>query len=292
MSMVCTPSCLYNTGDTANVVIGKWYRWFHSPRGQSSSPDTPTTRQTILQTLSRSTSFKWDTVPFPTPLHVNLDYVYTIDEVAGHFTVTQWKGVDGTLYPRVRRATLASIRETLLDTIDTLLEDVEEASMCENYSSDSSCANKCSVQHLLGLFGTKPNTPARLNELQFQLFTDFIFIWRFYFDNISNWEPSSYLFATLAMGIFRIAAWDFEVLNTYSEQMPILFSSYPQWKSPSEEAFWFHRYLILFCSPDQMGTAVATKAKHFLSQSNTSSTGYRLYDTFQWCIFWSRVRIR
>jgi hypothetical protein len=70
-------------------VSGKWYRWFHPPRGQSSSPDSPTILKTIQQILSKSNKFKLDAVPFPTPLHFQLDYVYTIDEDAGHFTVTQ-----------------------------------------------------------------------------------------------------------------------------------------------------------------------------------------------------------
>ena len=97
MSMVWISSHQWNTVDT---VVGKWYRWFHPPRGQSSSPDTPTTLKTIHQILSRSDNFKWDSIPFPTPLHFQLDYVYTIDEDTGHFTVTQWKTVNGALYLR------------------------------------------------------------------------------------------------------------------------------------------------------------------------------------------------
>lgn len=185
-------------GTLLTPVVGKWYRWFHPPRGQSSSPDTPTTLKTIHQILSRSDNFKWDSIPFPTPLHFQLDYVYTIDKDAGHFTVTQWKTVNGALYPRARRTTLASIRETSLSTIDTLLDDVPGVSKHNNHSLNDS-NDETDVQHLLDSFGIKPSIPPRLNELQFQLFTDFIFTWRFYFDDTSNWECSLSLFTTLAI---------------------------------------------------------------------------------------------
>ncbi|CDM28986.1 unnamed protein product [Penicillium roqueforti FM164] len=39
-------------------VDGKWYRWFHPPRGQSSSSDTPTTLKTIHRILSRTDKFE------------------------------------------------------------------------------------------------------------------------------------------------------------------------------------------------------------------------------------------
>lgn len=95
------------------------------------------------------------------------------------------------------------------------------------------------------------------------------FHWRFYFDDTSNWERSSSLFATLAIGILRIAAWDFEIRNTDTEELPILFSSLPRWKTPTGEMFWLHKYLIVFCNSDQIGSSVAAKAKHFVSRDNT-----------------------
>ncbi|CAG8286426.1 unnamed protein product [Penicillium nalgiovense] len=39
-------------------VDGKWFRWFHPPRGQSSSPYTPTTLDTIREMLSKPNTFK------------------------------------------------------------------------------------------------------------------------------------------------------------------------------------------------------------------------------------------
>ncbi|CAG7948224.1 unnamed protein product [Penicillium salamii] len=244
-------------------VDGKWYRWFHPPRGQSSSPDSQATLKTIHQMVSKSDQFKWEIVPFPTPLHFHLDYVYTIDEDAGHFTVTQWSGDDGVLYRIARRATLASIRETSLLTIDTLLSDVVEIHKPED-DSLGDMGNETNVQHLLESFGIKPNTPARLNELQFQLFADFVFTWRFYFDDTYTYNSSS-AFSALAIGLLRIAAWDFEVRNADTEEIPISFSSLPQWKVPPSEIFWFHKHLIVCCHIDQIGFMLE-KAKHVVSQ--------------------------
>lgn len=175
--------------------------------------------------------------------------------------------MNGALYPRTRRATLASIRETSLSTIDTLLDDVVGVSKHNDYSPGD-LNDETDVQHLLQSFEIKPCIPPRLNELQFQLFTDFVFTWRFYFDDTSTWERSLSVFATLAIGILRIAAWDFEVRNTDTEELPITFSSLPRWKAPTDEIFWFHKYLIVYCNTDQIGTSMATKAKYFVSRWN------------------------
>ncbi|PLN86006.1 hypothetical protein BDW42DRAFT_121747 [Aspergillus taichungensis] len=249
-------------------VDGKWYRWFHPPRGQSSSPDSPTTLRTIQQILSKSDDSKWEAVPFPTPLHFQLDYVYTVDKDAGHFIVTRWKKVNGGLYPRAQRATLASVQETPLDTLDTLLDDVVVA-FKPNDSPLIHANDETDMQHLLKSFKIKSRIPARLNELQFQLFTDFVFTWRFYLDDTSTWEHSFSIFSTLAIGILRIAAWDFEIRDTDTEDLPITFSSLPRWKAPTDDIFWFHRYLIVYCKTDEIST-VATKARCFVSRSTKS----------------------
>ncbi|KAJ5570506.1 uncharacterized protein N7459_009936 [Penicillium hispanicum] len=186
-------------------------------------------------------------------------------------TVTQWKSVNGGLYPSVRRATLASIQETSLSTVDTLLDDA--IGLSEHNDLSQSDFNEVPVQYLLKSFEIKPSTPARLNELQFQLFTDFVSTWRFYFDNAPTWERSFSLFAALAIGLLRIAAWDFEVRN---EELPITFSSLPRWNSPTDEIFWFHNYLIVCCSSAQIGTCVATKANDFVSRGANHAGTVRL----------------
>lgn len=100
---------------------------------------------------------------------------------------------------RARRTTLASIRETSLSTVDTLLDDVVEVSKHNDHPL-SDLNDETNVQQLFESFEIKPSIPARLNELQFQLFTDFVFTWRFYFDDTSNWERSFSLFTTLTIG--------------------------------------------------------------------------------------------
>ncbi|KAJ5113014.1 hypothetical protein N7456_001548 [Penicillium angulare] len=181
--------------------------------------------------------------------------------------------MDGALYPRSQRATLASIRETSLQPIDTLLNvQVEESTHHE--CPPTGLNNETDVQRLLNAFEIKPSTPARLNELQFQLFTDFVFTWRFHFDALSTLERSFALFATLAIGILRIAAWDFEVRNADTEELPILFHSLPSWKTPTGEVFWFHKYLVVCCNTDEIGSSVSKKTKEFASRrkSHTSAT--------------------
>lgn len=128
-------------------------------------------RKTIFDTPIRCTHFEWKTVLFPKPLYTDVDCIYTVDEDTGRFTVVLWQSVDGGLYPRVRQATLASICETSLNTIDTLLEVVKEASMRESHPSSP---NEASMQCLLKAFSIKSGIPAQLNELQSQIFTDFV----------------------------------------------------------------------------------------------------------------------
>ncbi|KAL3445312.1 hypothetical protein BJX65DRAFT_281491 [Aspergillus insuetus] len=145
-------------------VDGKWYRWFHPPHGQSSSPDSPTILKTIQQILSRSNKFKLEAVPFPTPFHFQIDYIYTIDEDVGHFTVTQWKSANGASYPKTRRTTLASIQETPLSSLDTLLDDLVE-NTGDNNNPLRASNDKNNIQHLFESSGSRPRTPTRLNEL-------------------------------------------------------------------------------------------------------------------------------
>lgn len=83
--------------------------------------------------------------------------------------------MNGALYLRARQTTLASIQETSLSTIDTLLDDVVGVSKHSNPLLND-LDDETDVQHLLESFGIKPSIPMQLNELQFQLFTDFIFM--------------------------------------------------------------------------------------------------------------------
>ncbi|CDM28987.1 unnamed protein product [Penicillium roqueforti FM164] len=80
--------------------------------------------------------------------------------------------------------------------------------------------DETNVQDLLNSFQIKQSIPARLNELQFQVFTDFVFTWRFYFDDPSTWGSSFFIFAALAIELLRVAAWDVGVRNMDTEELP------------------------------------------------------------------------
>ncbi|KAI9368861.1 hypothetical protein BJX61DRAFT_550061 [Aspergillus egyptiacus] len=250
-------------------VDGRWYRAFHPPRGQSSAPDTPSTLETLRRILSHSDKFKWEMVPFPIPLHIQLDYVYTIDRDAGHLTVVKWDVLDGAIVRRTQRANLTNMQNTSLRSVDSLLEDVAGA---PELTPDASFGGDVLVDQWLQPSGI--HVP--LNELQFQLFTHFVFTWRFYFDDMSAWEFPSLLFATLAIGLLRIAAWDFEaVYDTDTLEIPITFSSVPRWTVPCGDVFWFHGYLIVYCSSQGITTSAVSRAQDYLTSNNHGTATVR-----------------
>ncbi|KAE8370877.1 hypothetical protein BDV27DRAFT_140109 [Aspergillus caelatus] len=229
-------------------VDGKWYRSLHPPRGRITSPDAPATFIS-----------NWEPVPFPTPLHIELDYVYNIDKDLRILTIIQWSGADDVLLRLVRKAKLCEIENCSLTTVEAVLQNMEnflEGHSAQDDKAQSSAALDVDISTL---------TP--LNELQFRSFTDFAFLWKFYFDDVVSWvrEP---LLNTLAIGILRIAAWDFEILlDTDTGETPIKFYSAPGWPAPSQDIFWFHGFLVtLYNATDAVDHAIL-KAKAFLDKS-------------------------
>ncbi|KAE8332555.1 hypothetical protein BDV39DRAFT_216654 [Aspergillus sergii] len=214
-------------------VDGKWYRSFHPPWGSITSPDSPATLKAIRNIISATTFNDWEPVPFPTPLHIDLDYVYNIDKNLGILTITQWSGAD----------------DPSLITVEAVLRNVED--FLEQYSTqDDQTQSFAALKVDIG-------TPSSLNELQFGFFTDFVFLWKIYFDDVASWvgEP---LLNTLAIGILRIAAWDFEVLlDTDTEEVPIKFYSVPK------------------CPPDPVENAIQ-KARAFLDRNQSMRHGARV----------------
>lgn len=78
---------------------------------------------------------------------------------------------------------LASIWETLLSTVDTLLDDMVEESKRKSHSL-SDLNDKTDVQQLFESFKIKPSIPMQRNELQFHFFIGifhmaFLFSWHF-----------------------------------------------------------------------------------------------------------------
>jgi hypothetical protein len=179
-------------------VLGKWYRLYHPPWGRITSPDTEATLQTLRKILSVTGVNYWEPIPFPTPLHIELDYVYNVDKDTELLTVTQWNG-DETLSRLTRQAKLAKIQDQSFNTIDAMLEDVEDDLGRHHLEP------RAEIQPLEIRIGP----PTSLNELQFQFFADFVFLWRFYFDErigldtpvSSSQQPCYWHFASCRMGL-------------------------------------------------------------------------------------------
>ncbi|KAJ5470646.1 hypothetical protein N7530_008003 [Penicillium desertorum] len=100
-------------GDRLYYTVWKWYRFYH-PRGRISPPDNESTFRTIKNLCDKPDNLEgWEPVPFPSPIHSNLDYVYTVDLGAGTFTISLWSELDGSrsLTPSATRMDLAKVHD-------------------------------------------------------------------------------------------------------------------------------------------------------------------------------------
>ncbi|KAE8345543.1 hypothetical protein BDV24DRAFT_148135 [Aspergillus arachidicola] len=219
---------------------GKWYLSFHPPRGRITSPDSPATLKAIRNIISATTFNDWESVPFPTPLHIDFDYVYKIDKDLGILIITKWSGADGVLSRLVRQAKLAEIQDPSLITVEVVLRNVED--FLKQYSTqDDQTQSFAALKVDIGI-------PSSLNEHQFRFFPDFVLLWKFYFDDVATWvgEP---LLNTLAIAILRTAALDFEV-----------------WPAPAGDIFWFHGFLVTLYSHTDVVDNATEKARAFLDR--------------------------
>lgn len=158
----------------ANVCIGKWYRWFHRLFAQAYSPDTPAGLRKLREIISKNSAYDWEPIPFPTPLHLQLDYTYNIDKDSGLLTIIQWEE-SGAVMPRLisRQTKLATIQDFSLRTLNGVLVNAQH--LLEQHNPQNNQSGPLASPTLEINIG--PPTP--LNELQFRFFTDFVFIWRF-----------------------------------------------------------------------------------------------------------------
>ncbi|PIG88594.1 hypothetical protein AARAC_001021 [Aspergillus arachidicola] len=180
-------------------------RWLPGVSGtyMAMENDSPATLKAIRNIISATTFNDWESVPFPTPLHIDFDYVYKIDKDLGILIITKWSGADGVLSRLVRQAKLAEIQDPSLITVEVVLRNVED--FLKQYSTqDDQTQSFAALKVDIGI-------PSSLNEHQFRFFPDFVLLWKFYFDDVATWvgEP---LLNTLAIAILRTAALDFEVL--------------------------------------------------------------------------------
>ncbi|CZT07599.1 hypothetical protein WAI453_005104 [Rhynchosporium graminicola] len=110
-----------------------------------------------------------------------------------------------------------------------------------------------------------------MNELQYRMFMDFVYQWRFFIDGRTAWQyPSSPCFRRLCYAFLRLAAWDFEI-SSESEiaKLPLGAESFPGWDSPPTEFYWFHGSLVVLCEDLRTSSsisAVVSRARESVGQ--------------------------
>lgn len=94
--------------------LGRWYRHCN-PRHRVSYPEDGITLKRIkAHQLSRTQREKggWADIPFPTPIHSSINYVYTLDLDEGHLTISQFNYDDEVRRPKHSRINLDCINNT------------------------------------------------------------------------------------------------------------------------------------------------------------------------------------
>lgn len=214
----------------------------------------------------------WEPVPFPSPIHSNLDYVYTVDLDAGTFTISLWSELDGSLTPSATRMDLAKIHETSSINYHMVRKSqyIFSEYICES--------NKVQAKQF-ETFEMDLGIPTPMNKLQGRFFTDLVFIWRFYVDDPSTWRYNSPVFRVLCIAFLRLAAWDYEVSFDCNVELPISFASIPLWSYPDADVYWFHGYLVVLqddVESKAMINGAVSKAESYIDNSRLRHDDVRL----------------
>lgn len=145
----------------------------------------------------------WEAVPFSTPLHSNLDYIYTVDIDAGTFAISLWGELDGLLAPSAVQMDLAKIHE-----ISSINPHIMREFRPKYMSSEDICeSNKAQIKQFDSeMLEIDFGIPTPMNELQERFFTDLVFIWRFYVDDPLTWRFNSPIFRVLCAAFLRLSA--------------------------------------------------------------------------------------
>ncbi|KAK2810723.1 hypothetical protein FQN50_002766 [Emmonsiellopsis sp. PD_5] len=251
-------------------------------------PEAPFYSLGVLQRNIRTRSHivdGWDRLHCPIPLHADLRDVYTLDLDAGHLTVSRWRddenGIPTTFMLRIELDKIQKAEHLLPQSLLENARDVSLRGCCDvavpPESMESVGQTTASTQY--EPLNIKISRPSKLNEIQYQVFIDFTHQWCFYIDDHSLWPgPSSPLFKMLAIAYLRIAAWDLEVSDIHSFEIPMGFQLSPGWKFPEEEIYWFHGFLIVLCKrleTEEDRAEAIKKAEGFLLDQNSKDTGDR-----------------
>ncbi|KAJ5739566.1 hypothetical protein N7533_012350 [Penicillium manginii] len=256
---------------TYTLMVWKWYRLSRA-QGRMSPPADDSTVHTVIHlcnNLKPENLQRWEPVPFPSPMHSSLDWIYTVDIDAGTLTISSMSEWRGLLAPSPSLPLdLAEIYETY--SIDGWTvrkprymfgEDIRE-------SNEAQAKQFETFEMDLGI-------PSPMNELQGRFFTDLVFVWRFWIDDPSTWRYNSPVFRVLCAAFLRLAAWDFEVSfdSRCSEvELPIDATSIPLWSYPDTDIYWFHGYLVVLqenLQSDAMINKAISKAKSYIGTLDT-----------------------
>ncbi|CAG8121876.1 unnamed protein product [Penicillium nalgiovense] len=224
-------------------VDGCWYRLRH-PRIRVSPPEAAETVHRVKQICNKTINLEqWDQVPFPTPLDSYFDFVSTIDQDAGTFTLSKRPAVDGVLTPQAFEASLAEICEVSSISVDSFRQTCRPPIPISE--KDYSQFDSVSLEWNLPM-----HLPTAMIELQQQFFLDFIFLWRSWIDDPITWHYGSRVFNAFSRAILRLIS---------------------SWQFPEDERYWFHGFLIMLEpdleSPQLLRTAIA-RAKAFIDSSS------------------------
>lgn len=202
-----------------------------------------------MQTLDRATP-----IPFPFPLRHGFNYVYTLDLDEGHLTISFWHNEEDDESPDtmlcMRRRDLDDIwGQKDLEEMITLLHNGCNPLLELSAKDSSSQTGKTECQYKFENWEIKIDQPSSLNELQYRLFTDFVYQWRFFIDDCTIWATSSStLFRRLSWAFLRIAAWDLEIsIEEEKAKLPLGAEDFPAWGSPQGQIYWFHGRLVVLC---------------------------------------------
>ncbi|KAJ5915581.1 hypothetical protein N7466_011514 [Penicillium verhagenii] len=246
---------------------GRWYRFrLCDSKSRVSPPDHPQIRQKVrdLRALPDKLD-EWEPIPFRSPMHWKLNYIYAVDQDAGYPVISFWKIHKGSQIPVSIQLSLDTLYDS--NAIDTMgyISDVEKGPLprpgeLETPSSTKkSNTNDLNIKsRITGALNINFGPPSPTNDLQAQFFTDFVFIWRSYIDDPLAWKTTCPVFKVIMIAILRLAACDFEVsdVDDVTSELPISFSSIPSWTYPKSDTFWFHGYLVILQEDIVSNTAI------------------------------------